>query len=589
LNKDYNVIKTLFDCLIDKDVAGLINRESSGIFQMFVADVADLKLIRYLFERFSKFEVGFDLVGKELIRDLILAIWKNHNIEMLKIAVESVPDLMMLDLAFAAVTSKGWDAVKIFIDLIKGKEKWDEVIHANGEEAFQQAVKSRNMEFMMFLIESTGDREKRRRMIHANCDCGFRYAASQGDIEMLKVMVGYITDEEEREEMIHSNNDYAFRLASANGRVDVFKYLVEISLNRDEMIHANNDYAFQQASIGGHIEIMSLIIEMTPDVVQKEKMISSNYNFVFQQASKMGGVSLAVLKYLLQLNRTLQNPHNNEYAFLQAASYGHIEILKLILSEFHDQKDKEQLIHSNEEEAFQQAAANGHLEILKFLIDLTPNQEQRDQMIHANNDFAFTQSATNGHADVLQYIIEQTPNRQKRLDMIQYKNNQLYRQKVSSIYYRPSTRIIGLFLIYMDDSYYQTATRNFKQFEPFSIQLSPINLERNRVKLIDICYDLSFDSSFLKSLPEKPLQKFKQQIDYLKLLKTYRMIVKNALTGFQLSLHPLIPDEIFSIIISYSTNHTIPELSPKLKNSSFKNIYDYYKNKYPNTPQNDSK
>ena len=78
--------------------------------------------------------------------------------------------------------------------------------------------------------------------------------------------------------------------------------------------------------------------------------------------------------------------------FVWACKNGHIEIVKLLLSDEITNKFGKINIHANNECAFQWACENGHIEVVKLLLSDEITNKFGKIDIHADNECAFRQS-----------------------------------------------------------------------------------------------------------------------------------------------------------------------------------------------------
>jgi len=98
---------------------------------------------------------------------------------------------------------------------------------------------------------------------------------------------------------------------------------------------------------------------------------------------------------------------------------------------------------------------------------------------------------------------------------------------------------------------------------------SPIFVKNfDGIQKILTCFQKKFFQCFIFEMKQK------------KILTQYYLVVKNGLRGFQFALHPKLPDEIFSKIISFSTDHSVSQISTNVKNSiSIVNLIDIFRKK----------
>jgi hypothetical protein len=447
------------------------------------------------------------------------------------------------------------------------KEKWKDL-----EFIFTNIKSNEYMEVAKFFVTLPNE------MIHAENDLMFILAAEKGYVEVMKYLVELTPDKRRRERMIHALYDKSFVMGAMNGHLEVVRYLIELTPEeemRNSMIHAYSGYGFNFAAGNGHVEMLKYLVELVTNPERRERMIhGGGKEYAWIKAAQNGHVE--VMKYLVEIT----NPEHNKImimekqAFQSAASSGSIESMKYILELIGNNQKKEVMIHHGN--AFQCAAVAGKIEVMKYLIELTPNQEHREKMIHAENDKAFQYAAEKSHLEILQYLVELTsqfPSPAQTYKMIQ--------NALSHIFTQYSEPVLQFLLIHMDEEHFQ---QNYiKEYDQgrdkdIVIKLLPeVIHERRKKRIINICKKLDLNHDFIHHLSKDTLETLIQDLKHWSLLLNLHTIVKDGLPGFQHLLHPLLPDEIFSMIIYFYSDQITEQLSERVKQKhGIKGLIKYY-------------
>jgi ankyrin repeat protein len=331
--------------------------------------------------------------------------------------------------------------------------------------------------------------------------------------------------------MIHSEKDFVFISASQNGWIEMMKFLIEQTPNqkrKEKMIHTKNDYPFQIASNNGRFEVLKYLIEITPNQEHRDKMIHSS----------------------------------DDYAFRRAASYENTLIMKYLLDLTPNHKRKEEMIRS----AFlficisREHIKNGYpTEVMKFLLDNFSNEKRKDEMIHFGGDLVFLNAYVYDNIKLLELLLEHTLNNEKRQLMV--------RQVYMLIRRNFDNDSLGrLLLTHLDDKTLEL-DRYYLETNKKKLFLEVIQ-EREKKRVIDLCITLEMDSEFINHLSKDFLRNLLLEFKHWRLLKNLYYVVKDGLFGFQVALHPSLPDEIFSTIIFYFSDNLVERLPEHLKNAS---------------------
>ena len=81
-----------------------------------------------------------------------------------------------------------------------------------------------------------------------------------------------------------------------------------------------------------------------------------------------------------------------DHALLQAAQYGDIKIVEILLAAGAD-------VHAEDDDTLQWAIENGHTDIVKLLLEHGAD-------VHANDDAALREAAEDGYADIVKLLLE---------------------------------------------------------------------------------------------------------------------------------------------------------------------------------------
>lgn len=108
-------------------------------------------------------------------------------------------------------------------------------------------------------------------------------------------------------------------------------------------------------------------------------------------AAQRGDVS--TIKKLLGYGITIHERfHKDFYAFREAASFGHTEVVELFLRNGAD-------VHDWDDWALQQAVSGGHYDTLKVLLENGAN-------VHVRNDWAYREAVIRGYTDIAKLLLE---------------------------------------------------------------------------------------------------------------------------------------------------------------------------------------
>jgi ankyrin repeat protein len=148
-------------------------------------------------------------------------------------------------------------------------------------------------------------------------------------------------------------------------------------------IHFSNEYAFRYACAKGHMEVVKYLLSLPQDQYGKIDI-------------HIGGLQnqLHMLRFY--------NP-NYETAFLCSCYYGHIDVVKYLLSLPQDQYGQID-IHKYDEQAFRYACMRGYIDIVQYLLSL-PQDQYGKINIHKYNEEAFRYACMKGHIEVVQCLL----------------------------------------------------------------------------------------------------------------------------------------------------------------------------------------
>jgi len=180
-------------------------------------------------------------------------------------------------------------------------------------------------------------------------------------------------------------------------------------------------------------------------------------------------------------------------------------------------------------------------------------------MIHSNNDYAFNVASLNGHIEVMKLLLDitlkLTPEKQRSEKMIQKAFEYIHGLRFSEA-------VIKFLLIHMDENYFQLSKNRYQ-----TIQLSEVFHERGKIKITDLCIKFEIAHAFVDCLTKDSFDNLIQDLKQWSLLIHLLLVVKVGLSGLQRALHPSLPDEIFSIIISFYSDNQVEEVSDHVKNT----------------------
>lgn len=111
-----------------------------------------------------------------------------------------------------------------------------------------------------------------------------------------------------------------------------------------------------------------------------------NINNILPEASMNG--HLEVVKYLVEHGANINA--NNDAALRFASQYGHLDVVKYLVEQGAN-------IHAKNDEALKWASQHGQLDVVKYLVE-------HDANIHTYDDFALKWANKNNHIDVINYL-----------------------------------------------------------------------------------------------------------------------------------------------------------------------------------------
>ena len=241
----------------------------------------------------------------------------------------------------------------------------------------------------------------------------FEFCCKYGRLESAKI---YIRDTVLD---INRNNNYCFYIACANNHIDIAEWL--LTLPNNKIIDTEGfKYALHYTSRYGTLNSLKWIIFKFGSYIM-------TYKFAFCYACESGNLINAQYLYnefnlspnfdsYNALWTAISNGHINiaswlyeiidrnvprlnsilSCAFRTAASHGHLESLKWLLS-------LEELsinINFDNDSAFRFACEDGHIEVAHFLLSHPGNNID----IRANHDYAFVYACRNKHMEIVRYL-----------------------------------------------------------------------------------------------------------------------------------------------------------------------------------------
>lgn len=229
-------------------------------------------------------------------------------------------------------------------------------------------------------------------------DLVLRFSCRHGKLEIIKMICSV------NKLNIRVNNDYAFRTSCEFGHLDVAKYL--ISLDDGINIHSDDEYAFRMSCKHGHMKVCRYLISLKSN---NKINIHAEEEDAFRKSCENGHIN--IVKWLYSLAHEMPNYSDsmsrmtnriwdckinihakNRYAFRQSCYYGHLDIVKYLISKTNTEVDLYESIKSGCEEA----SANGHIRIVKYLLSKNIKFDLRD---------SFNRSCQNNRLKLVRYFV----------------------------------------------------------------------------------------------------------------------------------------------------------------------------------------
>lgn len=116
------------------------------------------------------------------------------------------------------------------------------------------------------------------------------------------------------------------------------------------------------------------------------------------------------LSFIKSYFKKSKNSYDIDLTFQWVCTYGHLEILKYLLT-------SQELIHHRDidyDHGFRYACANGRLDVVKYLLTSPELKEHAD--IHVWGDYGFKSACMNGHLDVVKYLLT-SPDLKEHIDV----------------------------------------------------------------------------------------------------------------------------------------------------------------------------
>lgn len=243
------------------------------------------------------------------------------------------------------------------------------------DDDFINAVKEGNITDVRFLVEEGAN-------VHTNNDEALYIAIQYNYISI----VGYLFDlPSNKRGNIEFNIDTALIEAAKYGNVDLFEYFADKGAD----IHAWHDYPLLQSATKGYIDIIEYL------VAEKNVNVQIYNNAALRMAARNGHI--AIVRYFLELPKeAAPNVDARSEALINASEFGHIDIVKYLISEKAN-------VHVRNDSPLQIAAEKGHIDIVKYLI-------KSNAKINANNNVALRSAARHGHIDIVEYLVKKGAN-----------------------------------------------------------------------------------------------------------------------------------------------------------------------------------
>ena len=191
-----------------------------------------------------------------------------------------------------------------------------------------------------------------------------------------------------------SDIEIGFAFACGEGHLDLAKKLFK---NHCELnINNHNDCAFRLACRNGHYDVVLWLFKLTEKYIDMTIDIYIYDYDPLRKACKYG--HLKIVKLLLSYFCDIRA--NNNYAFRLACKNGHINVAKYLLEE-----DGTINIFAKGFHAYTGACINGHIDVVKWLDYLaTKKGEKHIKRMKKLDHFIFKNVCSNGHFDMAQWI-----------------------------------------------------------------------------------------------------------------------------------------------------------------------------------------
>ena len=192
---------------------------------------------------------------------------------------------------------------------------------------------------------------------------------------------------------VHAGYELAFRRACENGNTKVVNFLLSLEGDRRIDVHTKGNINFE-VEVGDELAFKVF----NADIRVGDEM-------AFRNACYYGHMEVIKLLLSLEGDRRIDVHAGYNSALKSACEGGHLDVVKLLLSLSDDRRID---VHINYEDAFVTACCNGHLDIVKLFLSL---EGDRRIDVHARNEFAFELACDRGHLEVIKLLLSLSDDR----------------------------------------------------------------------------------------------------------------------------------------------------------------------------------
>lgn len=336
-----------------------------------------------------------------------------YNPDIPKIIFEDSSFLSSMEEDYEEIFTVILPSMKVDVSLLdrfySGSYKFNDNEAKNLMTALNKIVAGRLNEFIFFLINEDYDVDSNDLSVKSvinevkkSSKNPYVRAIEFGYLDIFK----YLTTRDN----INVNNyiDLIFAEAAKKGHLHILKYLIESGGKVD--IHFFGNYAFIQAARYNHLDVLKYLIslESTHGSIDSKALSDALENSVIEG-------DLSTVTYLVGLgdkNHTLNIDRIHNFVMEKAARYGHLDVLKYLISLYSERTNS----HINIKNLLEEAASEGHLHIVEYLKSLESKYGKID--MKGIIEDILVMSSRRGHLNSFRYFT-QSPH---VLEMVQYPN-----------------------------------------------------------------------------------------------------------------------------------------------------------------------